>query len=354
MVISRTGYRQVPADQAMAVVLATTVVCSLVARAADRARRSALALPAPRPVGPAAARVHRAVRGGHPVDLFLTGIRLVGGTRAGILMLFEPVVGVALAAGPARRGAGPDPGPRRPGDPGRGADPAALGRGPGERAVGGAGHRSRRGQPDRGRPDPGPDRRRPRHGPARDARLPRPARRPRGGRRGGRWRGGARRRRPTLCPDVVVMDLLMPGHGRHRRDGRAEGAPPRDRGRRHHQLHRGGPDHRRHRGRRERLPAQGRRGRRPGRGDPSAARRRGLPRSGGGRDRRPADADRRRPRASAEARAEAGARAADRARARRPRPASRAGCPTGPSPRSSGWPSGPPGRTSRTSWPSSA
>ena len=29
---------------------------------------------------------------------FLTGIRLVGGTRAGILMLFEPVVGVALAA----------------------------------------------------------------------------------------------------------------------------------------------------------------------------------------------------------------------------------------------------------------
>jgi drug/metabolite transporter (DMT)-like permease len=28
----------------------------------------------------------------------LTGIRLVGGTRAGILMLFEPVVGVALAA----------------------------------------------------------------------------------------------------------------------------------------------------------------------------------------------------------------------------------------------------------------
>jgi drug/metabolite transporter (DMT)-like permease len=30
--------------------------------------------------------------------LFLTGIRLVGGTGAGIIMLFEPVVGVALAA----------------------------------------------------------------------------------------------------------------------------------------------------------------------------------------------------------------------------------------------------------------
>jgi hypothetical protein len=30
--------------------------------------------------------------------MFLTGIRRIGGTRAGILMLFEPVVGVALAA----------------------------------------------------------------------------------------------------------------------------------------------------------------------------------------------------------------------------------------------------------------
>jgi drug/metabolite transporter (DMT)-like permease len=29
---------------------------------------------------------------------FLTGIRAIGGVRAGILMLFEPVVGVALAA----------------------------------------------------------------------------------------------------------------------------------------------------------------------------------------------------------------------------------------------------------------
>ena len=33
-----------------------------------------------------------------PSILFLSGIRLIGGTRAGILMLFEPVVGVALAA----------------------------------------------------------------------------------------------------------------------------------------------------------------------------------------------------------------------------------------------------------------
>ena len=36
--------------------------------------------------------------GAIPSIMFLTGIRLIGGTRAGILMLFEPVVGVALAA----------------------------------------------------------------------------------------------------------------------------------------------------------------------------------------------------------------------------------------------------------------
>src|SRR4029079_13506041 len=35
---------------------------------------------------------------GVPSILFLVGIRTIGGTRAGILMLFEPVVGVTLAA----------------------------------------------------------------------------------------------------------------------------------------------------------------------------------------------------------------------------------------------------------------
>jgi drug/metabolite transporter (DMT)-like permease len=33
-----------------------------------------------------------------PSYLFLTAIRWIGGVRTGILMLFEPVVGVALAA----------------------------------------------------------------------------------------------------------------------------------------------------------------------------------------------------------------------------------------------------------------
>ena len=97
VVVSRTGYRQVPADQAMAVVLATTVGCSLVVGLLT-GNGAALGYPisdssvVPLLVftGLFAAAI--------PSTMFLTGIRLIGGTRAGILMLFEPVVGVALAA----------------------------------------------------------------------------------------------------------------------------------------------------------------------------------------------------------------------------------------------------------------
>jgi drug/metabolite transporter (DMT)-like permease len=97
VVISRTGYRAVPASQAMAVILATTVVCS-VAIAIVTGAGPALGYPLRDPsvlpllafTGLFAAAV--------PSILFLSGIRLIGGTRAGILMLFEPVVGVALAA----------------------------------------------------------------------------------------------------------------------------------------------------------------------------------------------------------------------------------------------------------------
>jgi drug/metabolite transporter (DMT)-like permease len=81
----------------MAVVLGTTVVCSVVI-AALSGSAAALALPVNDPsilpllafTGLFAAAI--------PSILFLAGIRRIGGTRAGILMLFEPVVGVALAA----------------------------------------------------------------------------------------------------------------------------------------------------------------------------------------------------------------------------------------------------------------
>jgi len=97
VIISRHGYRTVPADQAMAVVLATTVVSSI-GLAILTGAASTLAQPIQSPsvlplllfTGLFAAAV--------PSMLFLTGIRLIGGTTTGILMLFEPVVGVLLAA----------------------------------------------------------------------------------------------------------------------------------------------------------------------------------------------------------------------------------------------------------------
>jgi drug/metabolite transporter (DMT)-like permease len=97
VLLSRSGYRAVPADQAMVVIMAVTVVCSTGLALASGAG-PALAFPIQQPavlpllvfVGLFAAAI--------PSFLFLTGIRLIGGTGAGILMLFEPVVGVALAA----------------------------------------------------------------------------------------------------------------------------------------------------------------------------------------------------------------------------------------------------------------
>jgi drug/metabolite transporter (DMT)-like permease len=97
VILSRSGYRVVPADQAMGFIMATTVLSGTVV-AVVAGTASALAFPLEAPsilplllfTGLFAAAI--------PSMLFLTGIRLVGGTGAGIIMLFEPVVGVALAA----------------------------------------------------------------------------------------------------------------------------------------------------------------------------------------------------------------------------------------------------------------
>jgi DME family drug/metabolite transporter len=97
VVISRSGYRAVPADQAMAVVLAVTVVCSIGLAVASGAG-PALTFPIRQPSLLPLLAFTGLFAAALPSILFLTGIRLVGGTRAGILMLFEPVVGVALAA----------------------------------------------------------------------------------------------------------------------------------------------------------------------------------------------------------------------------------------------------------------
>lgn len=94
---SRRGYRAVPADAATAVILASAAIGSS-ALALAVGQGAALVVPlhatAPWPfialAGVAAAGVSSL--------LFLTAIRRIGGTRTGILMLLEPVVGVALAA----------------------------------------------------------------------------------------------------------------------------------------------------------------------------------------------------------------------------------------------------------------
>jgi len=97
VVISRDGYSQVPTEQAMATVLLVTVAGAITLAFLGGSAASLVqpltalsVLPLLLFTGIFAAAI--------PSLGFLTGIRQIGGTRAGILMLFEPVVGVALAA----------------------------------------------------------------------------------------------------------------------------------------------------------------------------------------------------------------------------------------------------------------
>jgi drug/metabolite transporter (DMT)-like permease len=97
VIVSRHGYHEVPTEQAIAVVmLVTTVGAATVALMGGAATSLIPPLDAPGLVplllftGIFAAAI--------PSLGFLYGIRAIGGLRAGILMLFEPVVGVALAA----------------------------------------------------------------------------------------------------------------------------------------------------------------------------------------------------------------------------------------------------------------
>jgi drug/metabolite transporter (DMT)-like permease len=95
--VSRDGYRSVPTDQAMTIILLTPVPCAVIV-AVLAGSVSTLAHPLTEPsllplvlfTGVFAAAI--------PATVFLAGIRLIGGLRAGILMLIEPVVGVLLAA----------------------------------------------------------------------------------------------------------------------------------------------------------------------------------------------------------------------------------------------------------------
>ena len=310
-------------------------------------------------VGPAAPAVHRDLRGGHPVARLPDrdpGHRRVPGRHPDAVRAGRRRRARGVAA---RRVARPDPGRRRGRDPRRGGHPPARARA--------------RSSPTRP-PSPSPadrsrwpraprririlHRRRPRHGPSRHARLPRPARRPRGRRRGRR-----RARRPSSVvadagPTSSSWTCCMPVIDGIEATRRIKAAQPEVEvvaltSFIEEERVVGG-----HRGRGGRVPAQGRRGRRPGRRHPGGRRGRGPPRSGRGRasSRGGCVAGR----AAATARGTAGdgpgdrARAADRRASATSWPASPAACPTGPSPTSSASPSGRPGPTSRTSWPSSA
>ena len=97
VLLARDGYPEVPTEQAMTTVLFVSAIGALAVALVAGGLESVVqplrfpdVLPLLLFTGIAAAAI--------PSLGFLTGIRLIGGTRAGILMLFEPVVGVALAA----------------------------------------------------------------------------------------------------------------------------------------------------------------------------------------------------------------------------------------------------------------
>jgi drug/metabolite transporter (DMT)-like permease len=95
--VSRHGYPAISTEQAtswiLAVVTVTTAVLSVATGGVD-ALLAPLALN--RALGLSA--LAGIVAAGIPSLLFLRGIRTIGGTRTGILMLVEPLVGVILAA----------------------------------------------------------------------------------------------------------------------------------------------------------------------------------------------------------------------------------------------------------------
>ena len=95
--ISRDGYRSVPTDQAMTVILMTTVGCALLIAIASGSAAT-LVYPLVEPSVLPLVLFTGLFAAAIPSLAFLTGIRLIGGLRAGILMLMEPVVGVLLAA----------------------------------------------------------------------------------------------------------------------------------------------------------------------------------------------------------------------------------------------------------------
>lgn len=96
-VLTSRGFAAVRADVAMGTILAGSALVAAVVSIAASGTAALL-----QPLGHPPVLLLLAVVGlfaaALPSVLFLTGIRWIGGVRTGILMLFEPVVGVVLAA----------------------------------------------------------------------------------------------------------------------------------------------------------------------------------------------------------------------------------------------------------------
>jgi drug/metabolite transporter (DMT)-like permease len=107
VLVSRHGYRAVPTDQAMATILAASAVIAG-GLAFVIGGSVALTLPLTEPPSLLVLLLFGGLFGAAvPSFLFLAGIRRIGPVRAGILMLIEPLVGVALAAAFLAEAVGP-------------------------------------------------------------------------------------------------------------------------------------------------------------------------------------------------------------------------------------------------------
>jgi drug/metabolite transporter, DME family len=97
VLVARRGYRDVPAEQAMGVVLVTSTSIAFVIAMVSGVL-SSVWLPLSSPELLTIMVVGGVFAAGIPSFLFLVGIRWIGGVKAGILMLAQAPVGVALAA----------------------------------------------------------------------------------------------------------------------------------------------------------------------------------------------------------------------------------------------------------------
>ncbi len=96
--IGRSGFRDLPADEATLGVFAVALPIYLVGSLVAGGLGAAISAPFRDPTLLAIALLLGTVGAAIPSVLILTAIRRVGGTRTGIILMFEPVVGVAMAA----------------------------------------------------------------------------------------------------------------------------------------------------------------------------------------------------------------------------------------------------------------